>query len=266
MPAATVLPAVSVSELVVLVEVGLKEADMPEGRPETDKSTLPANPSAPDTVTALLAVESAARVRLGFDAARLKLGAVTVKLIVVLLARPPEFPFTSTLYFPAAADLLAVTTRELVLLVVEGLNVAVTPVGRPDAARLTLPLKPFFPSTMMVVLPALPPVETVRLLDETARLRLGETVIELPAEHPLIMTIEEAKHKAIANLNHRGPPGNSLAVRTDNAFIISFHRGPKDRDAPMSTLMDQIEFKNSNTSLSLIRHSFWLLKRTQVIC
>jgi hypothetical protein len=245
-----VLLAVSVSELVVLVEVGLKEADMPEGRPETDKSTLPAKPSAPDTVTALLAVEFAERVRLGFDAARLNLGAVTVRLIVVLLARPPEFPFTSTLYFPAAADLLAVTTRELVLLVVEGLNVAVTPVGRPDAERLTLPLKPFCPSTMMVVLPALPPVETVTLLDETARLRLGETVIKLPVVHPLIMTIDEAKHSVIASPNQRSPPGNALAVRNDNAFITSFHRGPRTETPPYRRLW----FK-SNAKLVMLHYT-----------
>ncbi|HUX45995.1 MAG TPA: hypothetical protein VMV57_14700 [Terracidiphilus sp.] len=210
----------------VLVEDGLKAAVTPAGRPETAKSTLPVKPSAPVTVTVLLAVEFAARLRLAFDAERLKLAAVTVTSIVVLLEESPDFPFTFILYLPAAAVLLAVTTRELVLLVVAGLNVAVTPFGRSDAARLTLPLKPFCPSTMMVVMPALPPVETVTLLDETARLRLGAIASAPPAEHPLIMTIDEAKHRAIASPNQRSPPGNSLAVRTDNSFMIFLPHGP----------------------------------------
>jgi hypothetical protein len=40
--------------------------------------------------------------------------------------------------------------------VLAGLNKAVTPLGSPDAVRLTLPLKPFCEPTVIVLLPLLP--------------------------------------------------------------------------------------------------------------
>lgn len=48
--------------------------------------------------------------------------------------------------------LLAVKVTVLVEVVLEGLNVAVTPEGSPELVRLTLPLKPFSLITEMVVL------------------------------------------------------------------------------------------------------------------
>ncbi len=44
---------------------------------------------------------------------------------------------------PSAAALLAVSVSVLVLVVLLGLNAAVTPLGRPLAERLTLALKRF---------------------------------------------------------------------------------------------------------------------------
>ena len=57
---------------------------------------------------------------------------------------------------PVAAVLLAVSVNVLVLAVLLGLNDAVTPLGRPDADRLTLLLKPFCGVTVMVLVPAAP--------------------------------------------------------------------------------------------------------------
>jgi hypothetical protein len=62
----------------------------------------------------------------------------------------------------------------LVVVVLVGLNAAVTPLGNPVAARFTLPLKPFWPLTLMVLL-ALLPGEALRLAAEVARLKLGAT-------------------------------------------------------------------------------------------
>ena len=44
---------------------------------------------------------------------------------------------------PVAAPLLAVSVRLLTVVAEPGLNDAVTPLGRPEADKLTLPLKPF---------------------------------------------------------------------------------------------------------------------------
>ena len=58
-----------------------------------------------------------------------------------------------TVEVPAAAAALAVSVKELVVLVEAGVNNAVTPLGRPDAAKLTLPVKPFWGMTVMVLEP-----------------------------------------------------------------------------------------------------------------
>ena len=50
-----------------------------------------------------------------------------------------------------AAVLLAVNVSILVLVAGFGLNEAVTPVGRPDAARVTAPVNPLIGFTMMVL-------------------------------------------------------------------------------------------------------------------
>ena len=59
--------------------------------------------------------------------------------------------------------LLAVKVNVLVVAVLLGLNDAVTPIGRPDADKLTLPLKPFCGVTVMVLAP-LAPCAIVKLL------------------------------------------------------------------------------------------------------
>jgi hypothetical protein len=54
---------------------------------------------------------------------------------------------------PVAAVALAVSVNELVFVAEAGLNEAVTPLGRPDAEKLTLPLKPFWGATVIVLDP-----------------------------------------------------------------------------------------------------------------
>lgn len=62
---------------------------------------------------------------------------------VAVAVAEPDVPVTVTLYCPRGAELFAVTV--IVLVPVEGLGVkdAVTPLGRPDAERVTLPVKPY---------------------------------------------------------------------------------------------------------------------------
>ena len=55
----------------------------------------------------------------------------------------PDAPVTVRTTVPVAAVLLAVSVNVLVLVVLLGLKNAVTPVGKPEADKLTVPLKPF---------------------------------------------------------------------------------------------------------------------------
>ena len=51
------------------------------------------------------------------------------------------------------AVLLAVSVKVLVAVAGFVLNDVVTPFGRPDAAKVTLPIKPFWAATVMVLEP-----------------------------------------------------------------------------------------------------------------
>jgi len=63
---------------------------------------------------------------------------------------------TVTVTVPVAAVLLDASVNVLVVAVLLGLNDAVTPLGRPDADKLTLLLKPFCGLTVMVLVPLVP--------------------------------------------------------------------------------------------------------------
>jgi len=68
---------------------------------------------------------------------------VTVSEMVVLFDKLPDVPVMVTVTVPVAAVLLAFSVMVLVPEVLLGLKDAVTPLGSPDANKLTLPLKPF---------------------------------------------------------------------------------------------------------------------------
>ena len=72
-----------------------------------------------------------------------------------------------------AAEALAVSVSVLVVVVGFGLNPAVTPLGRPEALKVTLPVKPSTGVTVMVLVPLLPCV-IVRLVGEAESVKFGE--------------------------------------------------------------------------------------------
>jgi len=92
----------------------------------------------------------------------------TVRLMVVLLWRLPDVPMKMTLNVPVAAVLLALSVSVLTVVAGLGLNEAATPLGRPDADKLTLPLKPFC-RVMVIVLVPLVPCMMLRLLGDAER-------------------------------------------------------------------------------------------------
>jgi hypothetical protein len=81
---------------------------------------------------------------------RVKLGCKMIIVIVVWLLTVPEVPVNVTEYVPAAAVVLRVKVNPIVLVLTDA-NAAVTPAGTPDAARLTLPLKPLRSATTISI-------------------------------------------------------------------------------------------------------------------
>jgi hypothetical protein len=100
----------------------------------------------------------------------------TVREIVVTFDKLPEVPVMVTVTVPVVADPLDVSVHVLVLVAMPGLKDGVTPLGRPDAERLTLPLKPFCGVTLIVLVPLAPctivtllgDVESVKFANATA--------------------------------------------------------------------------------------------------
>ena len=74
-------------------------------------------------------------------------------------------PVIVTVAVPVVAVPLAVNVNVLVVVAGFELNDAVTPLGRPDADKLTLPLNPFCGVTVIVLVP-LVPCTTLRLFGD----------------------------------------------------------------------------------------------------
>ena len=78
------------------------------------------------------------------DALMLKSGAIAVSVTVAVCVSDPAVPVMVIVELPGGVALVVVMVRVEVPDVVTdaGANVAVAPVGRPEAARLTAPVKP----------------------------------------------------------------------------------------------------------------------------
>lgn len=163
-PVPAALLAVRVNALVPVVLVGLNDAVTPLGRPDADKLTLPLKPFSGLTVMELEPLAPCGMVKVFGDAERLKFGgAFTASEIVAALDKLADEPVTVTVKVPVVAVLLAVKVNVLVPVVLPGLKDAVTPVGRPEADKVTALLKPFC-GVMVRVLAPLEPCRMVKLL------------------------------------------------------------------------------------------------------
>ena len=77
-----------------------------------------------------------------------------------------------TVAVPVVAEPLAVRVSVLVVEAGLGLKAAVTPLGRPEADKLTVLLKPFCGVTVMVLVPAAPCV-MLKLVGDAERAKFG---------------------------------------------------------------------------------------------
>ena len=91
----------------------------------------------------------------------------------MVFVKLPEVPVMVTVAVPGVIVLLAVKFRVLVVDVVGGLSDAVTPLGKPEAVKVTLPSKPFCGVTVMVSVPVAPCV-IVMLLNEVESEKFGD--------------------------------------------------------------------------------------------
>ena len=110
--------------------------------------------------------------------------AFTARVMVVVAVSVPEVPVMVTVNAPVVAVLLPVSVRTLLPVVGLVPNAAVTPVGSPDAASVTLPVKGLTSATVMVSVTLLPCV-TVRVDAE------GESVKLPPAPGTVTVMVTE---------------------------------------------------------------------------
>jgi hypothetical protein len=144
LPGATVLLAVKVSSLVPAVGFALHDAVTPLGRPAAVRATLPLNPFCGITVMVDLSDPPGCRFTSLGASESVKPGVLIVNARVVLVVNVPEAPVIVTLYCPGAAELLAVSVITLDPVEISaGEKDAVTPLGSPDAVRVTLPVNPY---------------------------------------------------------------------------------------------------------------------------
>ena len=113
-------------------------------------------------------------VRDTLPATSVKLELETVRYSAVLDCSDPEVPVTVAVYWPAMAALLAVNTIVLDPEVGFGEKEAVTPLGNPVTARVTLPINPYCGFTETAVVPVLPWL-TITLF--VAKVKLGGTTV-----------------------------------------------------------------------------------------
>jgi hypothetical protein len=83
-------------------------------------------------------------------------GGATVRVIEVVCVKVPDVPVTVAVTVPTVAELLAASVIVLVVVAGLGLNDVVTPLGRPDADKLTPLLKPFCGVTVTVLVTLVP--------------------------------------------------------------------------------------------------------------
>ena len=172
-PAVAELPAVSVNTLDPDVGLVPKLAVTPLGRPVATRDTLPVKPLAPETVIVSVALLPCVTDKAGAMGASVKLGAaLTVRLIVVEALKVPDVPLIVTVTVPVIAVLPAVNVIPLDPVVGLVAKFAVTPLGKPVAPKVTPPVNPLAPVTVIVSVALLPRV-TDKADAVGARVKLG---------------------------------------------------------------------------------------------
>jgi len=170
----------------------------PLGRPEALNVVAELNPPVLVMVIVLVPLAPCVTVTEVGDAAMVKFGVAvefTVSASVVVAVKLPEVPVIVTVADPVVAALLAVSVSTLVPVVGFVPNAAVTPLGRPDAAKVTLPVNPPISVTVIVLVPLLPCV-IVRLLGEPDSVKLGVADPARRLIRPVVFGLPHPVHRS----------------------------------------------------------------------
>jgi hypothetical protein len=174
-PSVAVVDAVNVNVLVPAVDIGLKAAVTPAGKPLAVKATAPVNPPLGVTVMVVDAVPPRGTVTLAGMAESEKSGtggAVTVSAMGVECVSAPLVQVMIAFTAPGAALLEAVRVSTVLVPVagtLGGLKMGVTPAGKPVTVQATTPVNPPTLPMVIVLLPLVP-----ILIDKLAGLRDAE--------------------------------------------------------------------------------------------
>jgi hypothetical protein len=174
------------------------EAVTPLGNPLALRVVAESNPPVLVMVIVLVPLFPCVTVTEVGDALTLKFGDVvefTVSETVVVAVKLPDVPVMVTVAVPVVAVLLAVRVSVLVEVVGFVPNVAVTPVGKPEAESVTLPENPPRSVTVIVLVPLLPCV-TVTLLGEAESVKEG---VKDPASRlisPVVFGLPQPVHRS----------------------------------------------------------------------
>ena len=128
-----------------VILTGLNTPATPEGSPETESATAELKPFCGVAKTLIDVELPDTTISEVNDGAKAKLGAATTSERVMVFVRDPLTPVTVTVdELPAAVEAaLSFSTLTVVPLMLTGVKVAVTPVGKPEADSATAELKPF---------------------------------------------------------------------------------------------------------------------------
>lgn len=86
----------------------------------------------------------------------MNVGVKTPSVTVVVDVMLPDVPVMVSVLVPTLVEPLAVNVSVLLPVVGFGENVPVTPAGRPDTERLTVPVKPYSSFTYTYAVPEVP--------------------------------------------------------------------------------------------------------------
>jgi hypothetical protein len=168
-PAAAELLAVRVTVLVASAPAGVNARVTPFGKPVAVRVTLPLKPLTGAEVRFTEPAPPWGTLTVAGATEKLKFGTATATLMVAVLVRPLEEPVIVATVVPATALEAAVKVTVLVPVVLAGLKDAVTPLGKFDAVKPTLLLKPLSGFTVRVLV-AVPPGARLMLVGDAPRL------------------------------------------------------------------------------------------------
>jgi hypothetical protein len=198
--AAAVLLAVRVSTLVEVVGLVANAAVTPAGNPEAARVTLfAAQLDACFTTMVSVPLPPWAIDSVAAEGARVKpvgIAPFAVSAMVVVALNEPEVPVMVTVPVPIATEQLAVSVSTLVEVVGLVANAAVTPVGRPLAARVTGPVNPPMSVIVMVSVTLAPgPIDKLdgegvsRKLPVVVMITVIVVVVVMAPEVPVTVTV-----------------------------------------------------------------------------